>query len=121
MNEESEENTKIILNKANMILSYIFSLFNFFIIISSFFILSSKNNNLNLLKIKLFALIIIDSISSLMYINYIYYFDLFFSKLFFSLLTSIEFNLFISFIYQIFNTIEISQNVKYLNLINPMQ
>lgn len=121
MNEESEGNTKEILDKANMILSYIFSLFNFFIIIISFFILNTKSNNLKLLKIKLFALIIIDSLSSLMHINYRFYFDLFFSELFFSILTSIEFYLFISFIYQIFNTTEISQNAKSLNLINPIQ
>jgi hypothetical protein len=121
MNEESEENTKQILDKANMILSYIFSLFNFFIIIISHYILKAKSNNLKLLKIKLFALIIIDSISSLMYINYRFYFDLFFYELFFSILTSIEFYLFISFIYQIFNTTEISQNSKSLKLINPIQ
>ena len=119
--DEEEEKTKEILEKANMILSYIFSLLNIIILIISFYILRTKTKNLIFLKYKLFALIIIDSISSLLYINYRQNLNLFFSEILFSILMSVEFYLFLSFIYQIFNSTEMSQNSKGIGLINSLQ
>lgn len=120
MNEEIDDNTKENFESASLILAFIFAIFNLFIIIISLFKLSSKNKNLKMLKYRLFSLIIMDSITSLIYSNYRYKFDLFSSELFFSVLSSIEFYLFISFIYQIFNSTDISQNAKSIELVSPI-
>ena len=117
MNIELTEEDRDNYEKAIMILSYIFSIFNLFIIIFSLFILSTNIKNIRFLKLKLFGLIFIDSISLLLYAIFKDEESLFL-ELLFSALNSIEFFFFISFLYQIFNNTEISKGVE---LINPFQ
>ena len=120
MNEEINDNTKENFESASLILVCIFAILNVIFIIISFFLLSSKSKNLKVLKYKLFTLIIMDSVSSLIYSNYRYKMDLFSFELFFSVLSSIEFYLFILFIYQIFISTDISQNAKSIELVSPI-
>lgn len=120
MNENADESLIDFFTKTNLVLSLIFSSFNIIIIIILCFLLYSKNNNLKLLKYKLIVFIIIDSISSLLSTNEVYEFDETIGELLVSLLMTIEFYIFISFFYQIFNSTEIAQNTKQLVLINPL-
>ena len=106
--------------KANMILTYIFSVFNLFIIIFVLFIFSSQTKNIRFLKLKLFGLIFIDSISLILY-SIIKDDESLTYELFFSVLYSIEFYIYISFLYQIFNNTEISKLSKGVELISPFQ
>ena len=62
MDSELTEEEKENFEKANLILSYIFSIFNLLIVIFSLFLLTSKKKNIRILKYKLFGLIFIDSI-----------------------------------------------------------
>jgi len=120
MDSELTEEEKENFEKANLILSYIFSIFNLLIVIFSLFLLTSKKKNIRILKYKLFGLIFIDSISLIIYQIFKNEDSLYF-ELLFSGLNSIEFYFFISFLYQIFNNTEISKLAKKVELINPFQ
>ena len=119
MKTELTEEDKDNYEKANMILSYIFTVFNLFIIIMSLFI-STNTKNIRFLKLKLFGLIFIDSISLILYTIFKNEESLSY-ELLFSALNSIKFYFFISFLYQIFNNTKISKTAKELQLINPFQ
>ena len=120
MNPELTEEDRQSFDKANIILSYIFSIFNLFIIIFSLFIISSKTKNIRFLKLKLFGIIFIDSISLILY-TIINNEETFIHELLFSALYSIEFYFCISFLYQIFNNTEMSRLSKGVELISPFQ
>ena len=120
MNTELTEEDKQSFEKVNIILSYIFSAFNLFIIIISLFIISSKIKNIRFLKLKIFGLIFIDSISLILH-SIIKNEESFIYELLFSALYSIEFYFFISFLYQIFNNTETPKLSKGIELISPFQ
>lgn len=122
MNEKLDESEidKENFEKANMILSFIFSFSNVLIIFLTIFIHSTINKNIKALKTKLCGLIVVDIISLIFNYTYNYSNSLFF-ELISSTLNSFEFYLFISFIYQIFNTTELSKLAKEIELINPIQ
>ena len=93
MKTELTEEDKDNYEKANMILSYIFTVFNLFIIIMSLFI-STNTKNIRFLKLKLFGLIFIDSISLILYTIFKNEESLSY-ELLFSALNSIKFYFFI--------------------------
>ena len=117
MKEEVDEETKKKFEKAEILLSLIFSICNILIIIASLFLLNSKNENNNKLKYKLFILIITDLISLIFYTYFYNDSNLFLREIFFSACTSIEFYFFLSFIYQIFFNTTVSKSPKEVELI----
>ena len=113
----SEEN----FYEANVILCYIFIIINAFIMIFSTFIFITRSQKIKLLKTRLYEFILIDSLSFIINIhkNSKNYGATFLYELFFSSIISFEFFIFISFIYQIFNTTETSNLSQNLELKNP--
>lgn len=105
---------------SNQILSYILCFINPFIIMVSLFITKAKNKNIKKLQLKLYALLIIDTNSEFFYANYVNYFNLLIPKIIFSFLSTIEFYILISIIYQIFNTSESPKKQK-IELVNSIQ
>ena len=119
MNEILTEDDRRNYEEANFILSYIFTVFNIFIIIIFLFLFSSYSKLIRYLKLKLNGIILFDSISLISHSlfdneeSFIY-------ELLFSTLYSIEFYFYISFIYQIFNNTD-SKLSKGVELISPFQ
>ena len=90
--------------KLNIIpLSYIFSSINAFLIIYSQIFIKSNNNHERLFKFRIFLLIVIDSFSIAFNLIYKNYLDLVFYELITSLLFSLQFFEYISFILDIFS------------------
>ena len=116
MNEESNINFK----KAKKILGYIFLFFNIIIIFISSFLLQSKTKSKKMLKLKLFIFIILDSISVFLFDKYGHIINPIVSDILIACLSSIEFYIFLSFIYQIYNNTEISVLAKKIVLIDPL-
>ena len=117
--EDSFEYKKNSFEKANIIISYIFSFFNICFIIISSYILKSIKKGPKLLKYKLLSLLITETISLILYANLKYNYDTFLIDFLFSLFTTTEFYLLLSFFYQIVNTTEISKSSKSVHLVNP--
>jgi hypothetical protein len=116
-----DEETEINIKKANVILAYIFIEINIIIIFITVFMFKSTNKNLRKLKYIFFALIILDSLSFVLYENIVFFLNPFIIDIIFTCLNSIEFYIFISFYYQIFKTTTISKLAKKVDLINPIQ
>ena len=120
MDEENDINLK----KINIISGYVFLGSNICIIFVLIFLIRSRKKNIRMLKYKLFALMILDSMLFFIYENIIknltYIFNPIVGDILFACLSSIEFYLFISFIYQIFNCTEISKLAKKIVLIDPL-
>ena len=119
--DEEDEN---ILKKINIISGYLFLGTNIFIIFALIILIDSKMKNIRLLKYKLFVFIILDSISVFLYENVFknltYVFKSIIGDILFTCFSSIEFYLFISFIYQVYNYTKISKLAKKIVLINPV-
>ena len=115
MNEELDS-----LNIINLVLGYMIILFNICIIIILFAKIKDRENNIKLLKQKLFFLIIFDTISDLLYNNKIFLLNSITSDIIFGCLSLIEFYLFISFIYEIYNSTEIYVLAKKPKMMNPV-
>ena len=106
--ERKKERIMKYLKKYNIILSYIFSFFNICFIFGIFYSLRiNSDKKLILLKYKLFGLISLDTIMIIKYVNFKYEITTLISELIYTLLKTIKFYLFISFIYQIFLNTEI--------------
>ena len=117
--ERKKERIMKYLKKYNIILSYIFSFFNICFIFGIFYLLRiNSDKKLILLKYKLFGLISLDTIMIIKYVNFKYEITTLISELIYTLLKTIKFYLFISFIYQIFLNTEISKTVEKVELIN---
>ena len=107
--------------KVRLNLCYIINEINFFIIFLSIIIIKSKTRNIKILKVKLSILITIETISVFFYTCFAhikYIMNLPITELFFKSLATIEFYLYISFIYQIINNTKISNKPKKVKLIN---
>ena len=108
--------------KNNVILSYIYSFFNICFIFGIFYLFKINNDKkLILLIYKLFGLISLDTIMIIKYSNFKYEITTFISELNYTLLKTIKFYLFISFIYQLFLNTEISTTVEKVYLINSIK
>ena len=117
--ERKKERIMKYLKKYNIILSYIFSFFNICFIFGIFYSLRiNSDKKLILLKYKLLGLISLDTIMIIKYVNFKYEITTLISELIYTLLKTIKFYLFISFIYQIFLNTEISKTVEKVELIN---
>ena len=119
MNEELD-NPSININILDLILGYMNILFNICIIIILFAKIKNRENNIKILKQKLFFLIIFDTISDLVYNNKIFFLNSLASDIIFGCLSLIVFYLFISFIYAIFNCTEIYVLAKKPKMMNPI-
>lgn len=93
---------------ANVILTLLFAVIDFIIIIFSLFNLGSKNKKIYLLKYKLVALFIIDIILKILYTNKYFKINSLYKEVFFQALISIQFHLILSFLEQGYNATRIS-------------
>ena len=120
MDEENDINMK----RAKIILSYFYFIFNIIIIFLCLYLVQSKNEFMKILKYKLFTLIILDSISFSLFENFTKNLISIFNEkvidIIFVCLSSIEFYIFLSFIYQIYDNAKISKLAKKKILINPV-
>lgn len=98
---------------ADIILSILFAVIDFIIIIFSLFHLNSKNKKIYLLKYKLFAIFIIDIISRMFYVNRYYKVKSLFMELLFSALISSQFFLILSFLEQAYNDTKMKKKGKF--------
>lgn len=119
MNEESE-NQSISINIVDLFLGYMTILFNICIILILFTKIKNRENNIKILKQKLFFLIIFDTISNLLYNNRIFFLNSLASDIIFGWLSLIEFYLFLYFIYEIYNCTEINVLAKKPKTMNPI-
>jgi len=120
-----EKDKEMIMNdheKNNVILSYIYSFFNICFIFGIFYLFKINNDKkLILLIYKLFGLILLDTIMIIKYTNFKYEITTFISELNYTLLKTIKFYLFISFIYQLFLNTEISTTLEKIDSINSIK
>ena len=93
---------------ANVILTLLFAVIDFIIIIFSLFNLGSKNKKIFLLKYKLISLFIIDIILKILYTNKDFKINSLYKEIFFQALISIQFHLILSFLEQGYNDTRIS-------------
>lgn len=121
MNDNSMENVMLDIKyntkSFNLILAYIFSVFNVLILANTIFFLR-RQNTINLLKYRVFAFLIIDCIYKLIYGQIYDNANSLSKELFFTLLSSGQFFLIISLIYQLFNKEFLKNKKKNLYLIN---
>ena len=121
MEEEKDNN----LEKGNIILCYIFLVLNILIIFFTLILVRSKLKKIRIFKCKLFALITLDSISYIfstkIFKNSTYFYNTIVVDILLTCLSSIEFYLIISFIYQIYNYSKISKLAKKIVLKEPLQ
>ena len=120
-----EEENNIEIKKANIILGYISLEINIIIILVSLYLFNLKQKFIKKLLFKFFTLIILDSISFIIYENisknFKYIILQIIGDLLFSCFSTIEFYLFLSFIYQIYNHTKISILSKKITIIAPLQ
>ena len=120
MDDNIDDETEQNFNKANIILTYIFSVINFSIIMLLRVILKSKKTDIQRFKNILFSFIIIHSISKLLYLNLYNYFNLLVNEIIYLILSSYKLYLILSFIYRIFNNTLKLTDIKNIKLINPI-
>ena len=121
MNESINENDLENFNQAHLYLAYIFCGLNTCIVIGTFVLFKSNSKNIIILKLKLLVFIFIDSILSLAFKVLKIFKNIITEELLFSVLASIEFYIFLSFMYQIFSTTELSKLSKEIELIKGGQ
>ena len=120
MDEKIKEETKLNFEKANIILTYIFSLYDIFILIIFKFLLYPKLENIFSLKYKLFFLIIIDCISKLLYYITNNNFNSLLKELLYIMLTGVKFYLILSFAFEIFYSSLKFIKAQKIKLISPL-
>ena len=121
MNEKINEINIENFEKGYLYLSNTFCVFNIIIILGISFIIRSKNKKIRVLKLKLIGAIITDLLILFIF-NILKLLDNSIIREFvFSIFGSIEFYLFLSFIYQIFYITKISKPPNKIELINPIQ
>ena len=121
MNEKINEINVKNFEKGYLYLSNTFCVFNIIIILGISFIIRSKNKKIRVLKLKLIGAIITDLLILFIF-NILKLLDNSIIREFvFSIFGSIEFYLFLSFIYQIFYITKISKPPNKIELINPNQ
>ena len=121
MNEKINEINVENFEKGYLYLSNTFCVFNIIIILGISFIIRSKNKKIRVLKLKLIGAIITDLLILFIF-NILKLLDNSIIREFvFSIFGSIEFYLFLSFIYQIFYITKISKPPNKIELINPIQ
>ena len=103
---------------ADKILTLLFAVIDFIIIIFSLFNLKSKNKKIYLLKYKLIALFIIDIILKIHYANKYYKIKSLFKEIIFSAFISFQFFLILSFLEQGYNDTKVSKKGKFNKNIN---
>ena len=116
-----DEDKKIDFKKIKTILGYISLIINIFFICISLYLLNSQKKFVKILKYNLFTLIILDSISFIIFENHPYIFNQIYGDILFACLSSIGFYTFLSFIYQIYNNTKISILAKKIELIEPFK
>ena len=105
LNSELKENYE----SADVILTLLFAVIDFIIILFSLFNLSSKNKKIYLLKNKLISLFIIDIILKILYTNKYYELSSLYKEIIFQALISFQFFLILSFLEQAYNDINITK------------
>lgn len=103
---------------ADKILTLLFAVIDFIIIIFSLFNLKSKNKKIYLLKYKLIALFIIDIILKIQHANKYYKIKSLFKEIIFSAFISFQFFLILSFLEQGYNDTRVSKKGKFNKNIN---
>ena len=121
MYDDIDDETKMNFEKANVVLTYIFSLFDLIILIIFYRYFNSKNINIKIFTCKFIAIIIIDIISKLLYSITNKYFNIISNELIYAALITSKFYLILSFIYQIFYDSLRFINLKKIKLLNIIQ
>ena len=121
MYDDIDDETEINFEKANILLIYIFSLFDFGILIIFYRCFNTKNINIKIFTCKIFAIIIIDIFSKVLYSIAYNHFNTISNELFYAILMTNKFYLVISFIYQIIYDSLRFINLKKIKLLNLIQ
>lgn len=103
---------------ADIILTVLFAIVDFIIIIFSLFNKNFKNKKIYLLKYKLFALFIIDISIRILYVNKYYEVKSLFIEFLFSVLISIQFFLILSFLEQVYNNTKLTKKGQFFSKLN---
>ncbi len=110
----SEEDIESFEN-ADILLTYILTLFDIMFLAISFFYIKSKNENIKTLKHKFVTIFAIDIIIRLLFIRTYYHPHTLFKELFFSSMASFQFFLILSFLDQMINDNQLSKQKNEIN------